>query len=74
MKVMSEVAIEVTTKIATDLSDCIEDCKRGRLSNELRGFVIRTILKIMDEWNPRLNYRTRCEVLDWVEHEFGICM
>ena len=74
MKAMSEIAIEVTGKIATELSDCMEDCKAGRLSNGMRGSVIRIILKIMDEWTPRLNYRTRCEVLDWVQCELGICM
>ena len=74
MKAMSEIALDVTTKIAKELSDCMEDCKKGAISIELRGFVIRTILNIMDEWTPRLNYRTRCEVLDWVQREFGICM
>ncbi len=73
-KVMSKLAQEVTAEIGREFSDCMEDCKMGRLSYDVKGIIIRNILKIMDTWNPRLNYSIRCEVLDWVQENFGICM
>ena len=71
---LSKTAQEVADQIDRDLYDCKEECKSGLLYGELRVIVIRTILKIMDEWQPRLNRTVRMEVLDWVQREYGICM
>ena len=73
-KVLSELAIEVTSSIDSQLLDCKDDCKKGRLSSDMRALVADTVLKIMDTWTPRLKYPIRCEILDWVQAEYGLCL
>lgn len=71
---MSTLSQEVAENIDEQLYDCKEDCKKGRLSGDMYECVIRTVLNTMDNWTPRLKYATRCEVLDWFQSEYGLCL
>ena len=74
MNKLSTLSREVAGKIDEQLFDCKEDCKNGMLSGDMLECVVRTVLKTLDNWTPRLKYATRCEVLDWFQFEYGLCL
>ena len=71
---LSKRAQKVADKIDEMFIECKEDIREGYLSSEVMGVVIKTISDILDNWEPELSYPTKCEVLDWVQYEYGICM
>ena len=71
---MSTVSQEVAENIDEQLYDCKEECKSGMLSGDMRECVVRTVLSTLDNWTPRLKYATRCEVFDWLQSEYGLCL
>lgn len=71
---MSELSQNVAKNLDEQLYDCKEDCKRGMLSGDTYGSIIRIVLNTLDNWTPRLKYATRCEVLDWLQSEYGLCL
>ena len=73
-KRLSPVTIEVTAEITDQFHDCMEDCKRGRVSMETRQVIAKGVLDVLDSWKPRLKYAERCEILDWVQANFGLCL
>ena len=73
-KKLSPLSKEVAEEIDAQLSDCKNDCRSGRLSGDTLRVISQTVLKILDTWTPRLNYATRCEVLDWFQRNYGLCL
>lgn len=71
---MSELAQEVAENIDNQLDDCKDLAREGMLSGGMLGCVVRAVVNTLDNWNPRLDYSTRCEVLDWFQSEYGICL
>lgn len=71
---MNEVSQEVAECIDNQLYDCKDDCKNGMLSESMLKCVIRTVTVTMDNWTPKLSYSMRCEVLDWFQNEYGLCL
>ena len=71
---LSKRAKKAAQMIDEKFSDCKEDCKNGLISPDMEGLIIQTISEILDNWDPELSYSTKCEVLDWVQWEYGICM
>lgn len=71
---MSILAQEVAEVIEKKLSDCKDAAREGLLSDDAMRCVVETAVKTLDDWRPRLKYPTRCEVLDWFQSEYGICL
>ena len=69
---MSIVSMMVIRKIDRELSDAQEDCRKGIA--EAKQLVAQKVIEYLDGWTPRLSYRERIEVLDYVEEEYGICL
>ena len=74
MKELSILSQEVAERIDEQLDDCKAECLRGQLSGDMYECVIQTVTNILDSWEPRLKYATRCEILDWFQEEYGICL
>lgn len=71
---MNEISQEVAESLDEQLYDCKEECQNGLLSGDMYACVIRTVLDTLDNWTPRLTYAIRCEVLDWFQNEYGLCL
>ena len=71
---MSELAQEVAVSIDSQIYDCKDLCQKGTLVGSMRACIIRTVQKTLDNWTPQLSYRTRCEILDWLQSEYGLCL
>jgi hypothetical protein len=71
---MSTTAQQVADHIDSRINDCKDACKSGNLVGDARGCIIRTVIGILDGWTPRLKYATRCEVLNWLQAEYGLCL
>ncbi len=69
---MSVVSMMVIRKIDRELSDAQEDCLKG--IDEAKRLVAKKVIEFLDGWTPRLSYRERIEVLDYVEEEYGLCL
>lgn len=71
---MSEVAQKVAESLDRQFDDCKELAQNGMLVGEMRGCVIRKAVETLDNWTPRLEHSTRCEVINWFQSEYGICL
>ena len=69
---MSVISMMVIRKIDRELGDAQEDCRKGIA--EAKQLVAQKVIEYLDGWNPRLSYRERSEVLDYVEEEYGLCL
>ncbi len=69
---LDEIVQAVAYAIDSKLGDLKEDSNQGRLSSEKYGYLIGTVLKIADEWNPKLTYSQRAQLMDWFQYEYGI--
>ena len=71
---MNKISQEVAESLDEQLYDCKEECKSGMLSGSMYACVIQTVLDTLDNWTPRLTYAIRCEILDWFQNEYGLCL
>lgn len=71
---MNEISQEVADSLEEQLYDCKEDCKKGRLSEDMLNCIVRTVLDTLDNWTPRLTTVMRSEILDWFQSEYGLCL
>lgn len=71
---MNEVSQEVADSLEEQLYDCKEDCKKGRLSEDMLNCIVQTVLGTLDNWTPKLTTAMRSEVLDWFQSEYGLCL
>ena len=69
---MSIMSMMVIRKIDRELGDAKEDCLNG--VDEARRLVSRTVIEYLEGWTPRLSYKERIEVLDYVEEEYGVAI
>ena len=68
---MSITAILVARRIDKKVGFFKEDCLKGS-SAEAQKVVTQTVTKFLEFWSPRLNDKERCEVLDYIEKEYGV--
>ena len=69
---MSSFAREVIRKINEVCGSYREDCVKGVASYEVERMIIRTTIEIIEYWNPRLSYKERVEVLEYMENEYKL--
>ena len=65
-------ALEVVRVIDKQFGDMKEDAIKGVLPDSAKRLMINTVIDLLDHWSPRLNYRSRVQVLEWVEDEYSI--
>lgn len=70
----NETVEEVIGSIEHEVGDAKDAAKEGLLYGDARGCVIRAILNIMDNRRPRLTYKERLAICDYVQDQYGICM
>ena len=69
---LDEVVQAIAYAIDNKLGNLKEDSNRGQLSSEQYGYLIGTVLKIAEEWSPKLTYSQNAQLMDWFQYEYGI--
>lgn len=65
---LSDKCLNVAEEINSEICEC-----KGNLRNTtIRNVAIKTVMRILDSWIPKLNNAERDDVLTWLECEYGL--